>query len=205
MYNSRTQISTTNGLPIELANSGKVDGVRYLTEKEGCVNKWSIKITPNGVYFIDDLNYSINVLQGSSLSRLSEELGFSQWCKDNIVPYKLWTINNGGFRTYYDRILNDVYFSYGNKSLVYSEKLGQFMSFMDYPSSYAMDNIDDTFISFNFEHPSNIDSKVILFLVSKFETSKLIKFSQPKNIFSKDVDKEKSKTPRFIFLNEVQR
>lgn len=149
MYNSRTQISTTNGLPIELANSGKVDGVRYLTDKEGCVNKWSIKITPNGVYFIDDLNYAINLLQGSSLKRLSEELGFSQWCKDNIIPYKLWTIDNGGFRTYYDRILNDVYFTYGDKSLVYSEKLGQFMTFMDYPSNYAMDNLNDTFISFN--------------------------------------------------------
>lgn len=147
MFNSRTQISTTNGMPIELANSGKVDGVRYLTDKEGCVNKWSIKVTPGGLYFIDDLNYSINVIAGSSIKRLSEELGFSQWCKDNIIPYKGWDINNGGFITSYDRIQNDVYFSSLNKSLVYSEKLGQFMSFMDYPSSYVLDNIDDKFIS----------------------------------------------------------
>lgn len=149
LFNSRSQLSTTNGMPIELGNSGKVDGVRYFTNKQGCINKWSIIETPYGLYFIDDLNYSINRLNGQSFDNLTDNLGFAQWAKDNIIPYKKWNINNNGFRSYYDRILNDVYFTFNDKSLVYSEKLNQFMSFIDYPSSYVLDNINDKFLSFN--------------------------------------------------------
>lgn len=56
LYNSRTPLSSTDGIPIELANSGKVDGKRYLSDKIGCTNKWSIRETPNGIYFIDDIS-----------------------------------------------------------------------------------------------------------------------------------------------------
>lgn len=42
LYNENMQISSTEGVPIEIANSGKVNGKRYLSDKVGCTNKWSI-------------------------------------------------------------------------------------------------------------------------------------------------------------------
>ena len=54
LYNENTQISTTEGVPVEIANSGKVQGKRYISDKIGCTNKWSICETPNGIYFVLD-------------------------------------------------------------------------------------------------------------------------------------------------------
>ena len=46
LYNEQTQISTQAGVPIEIANSGKVTGYRSISNQVGCSNKWSICQTP---------------------------------------------------------------------------------------------------------------------------------------------------------------
>ena len=55
LFNSRVQIPTSDGMPIEISNGLKVDGKRYISNTIGCNNKWSIKETPSGLYFIDNI------------------------------------------------------------------------------------------------------------------------------------------------------
>ena len=133
MFNSNIQLASTSGVPIELANSGKVDGVRYISNVEGAVNPWTIKPGLTGVYFVDDINHSLDKLGGNGIERLSETKGFSDFVH-----------RNHEFRTtWYDNDKKDVHFVTGDKTLCYSEKLGEFTSIYDYGRANIAFNVGD--------------------------------------------------------------
>lgn len=143
LFNSRTQLSTTNGVPIEIANSGKVDGKRYITENIGCQNKWSICTTSNGIYFIDDITKGIYLFNGK-LDNLSDRLGFHSWINSKSTGINIWNPKDfKGFVTYYDKVNGDVFFISKEECLAFSEPLGQFTSFYSYENSPYFFNIED--------------------------------------------------------------
>ena len=143
LFNSRSQIATTEGVPIELANTGKVDGKRYLSDNIGCVNKWSITNTPNGLYFIDNINRAIMKFNGQ-FDNLSDRLGFRQWAKLEFNDLKHWHPKRGMvYSTHYDRITNDVLFISDINCLGFSEPLGQFSSFYSYEKVPFVANLED--------------------------------------------------------------
>lgn len=150
LFNSRTQLSTEEGVPIEIANSGKVEGKRYLTEKYGCLNKWSITEGKAALYFVDNITKAFCAFNGS-IENLSLKLHFSSWFRahNNMSPWNPKENNN--FRTFYDRVHNDVYIlseDSEHPALVYNEGLGAFTSFFDYHDVDFMANIEDEFVSF---------------------------------------------------------
>lgn len=144
LYNENVAIASTEGVPIELANSGKVQGKRYISNTIGCSNKWSMVTTPSGVYFMDSHNKNIYLFNGQ-LNNLSGSLGFNSWCKENIPsPSVLWNPSSfGNFVTYYDRINQDVLFINAGTALAYSEKFGTFTSFYDYGGAPYFANLGD--------------------------------------------------------------
>lgn len=142
LFNSRTQLSSADGVPIEIANSGKVDGKRYIATNLGCANKWSINETSNGIYFADKENNSVYLFNGQ-FSSLTDKFGFRKWLGDQ-TPY----FNN--FRTYCDKNNSDIYFNVNNgnsssQCLCFSEFLNQFTSFMSYTDVDSMFNIGSDF------------------------------------------------------------
>lgn len=147
LFNSRVQIPTSDGVPIEITNGLKVQGKRYINNYTGCSNKWSITETPSGIYFIDNSTDSINLYNGQ-ITSLSDNLGFSKWMKDNSNQ-SVWNLSDfNNFITYYDKANSDVYFVGKDQCLCYSETLGQFTSFMSYENVYPMFNVANKFYSF---------------------------------------------------------
>lgn len=152
LYNTRTQISTTQGVPIEIANSNQVDGKRYITDKAGCLNKWSIVETSKGIYFIDNINSSISLFNGNVAS-ISDAKGFKNWIGQNTVT-DIWNPEDfGNYISFWDRKNDDVYFIGGDSKgqlnvLCYNEMLNQFTSFFDYGNVPMMVNLEDHFIAF---------------------------------------------------------
>ena len=144
LYNENTQISTTEGVPVEIANSGKVQGKRYLSDTIGCSNKWSISITPSGLYFIDSIGKSIYMFNGQ-LANLSTSLGFNSWCKTHIeASASSWNpVDFGDFRTVYDRQNQELLFINKEYALGYSEKSGVFTSFYSYEASPWLMELED--------------------------------------------------------------
>ena len=146
MYNSYAQIPTAQGIPVELANSGRVEGKRYLYNNAGCINKWSIIERDNSIYFIDDIAGSINALTPQLVS-LSDTKGFKTWI-NQTASQNIWNpLDYKNVRGFYDKSLNDVYWSSGDYCLVYSELLGQFMSFMPYKSTPMIENFNGHLVS----------------------------------------------------------
>jgi len=132
-FNNRTQISTEQGLPIELANSGKVQGVSYITTMYGCKNKHSIVNTKTGIYFIDDNNQAFMNISKEGIKDISTSAGMSVWFKKNIVFGSKWIGGelNNGFVCKYDEKFGDIYIMNNNNCIVYNELLQTFTSFFD--------------------------------------------------------------------------
>ena len=146
LYNENTQLSTTAGVPIEIANSGKVNGKRYVSETVGCANKWSIIESPYGLYFMDSNNASINLYNGQ-LSDLTSKYGFNSWAR-KLMNKESWKPSFNTFRTFYDRNSKDVYFVNKDIALNFSETMNQFTSFISYENTPAMFNVANKFYAF---------------------------------------------------------
>lgn len=156
LFNSRVQIPTTDGVPIEISNGYKVDGSRLLSGNIGCSNKWTTTTTTTGIYFLDPNTDSLYIFNGQ-LANLSEDRGMNWWVRQNHTD-KVWCPidygrNLNGVRTFYDNKYGDVYFTPGptlleqSDALCYSEQLGQFTSLMSYGGTQAMFNFADGFYS----------------------------------------------------------
>ena len=123
LFNSRVQIPASDGVPIEISNSYKVDGHRYISDGIGCINKWTISNTPSGLYFIDSKNNHLCHI-GEGLQDITTMHNMTSWfnnIKDNEIAYTL-----------HDNINNDLYLFTNKEALCYSEILSQFTSFMSY-------------------------------------------------------------------------
>ena len=153
LYNERVQLSTTSGVPVELANSEKVQGKEYLTETVGCQNKWSIAATPFGLYFMDSYNKTINRLS-QGIEDLTNTFGFNSWAENNMET-GIWDADRnteGAYRAFYDGNNKDVFFvgSHSeNDCLVFSESLNQFTSFYSWGRAMDMFNVNDGLYAFS--------------------------------------------------------
>ena len=144
LYNEQTQITSTEGVPIEIANSGKVQGKRYFSNTVGCSNKYSITVTPSGIYFMDSNNKSIYMFNGQ-LANLSTAGGFNSWAKKNI-PAKYRggeLLASDDFVSYYDQLNQEILFINNTEALAFSEKFNCFTSFYDYGGAPYFCNLDD--------------------------------------------------------------
>lgn len=130
LFNSRVQIPASDGVPIEISNSYKVDGYRYLSDGTGCSkeSKKTIQTTPAGIYFIDSTSTNLYHI-GEGITDVSTAHNMTTWFKQNTVK-----------NTVYDNINHDLYLVSNITALCYSEVLGQFVSFMDYAGIAFMES-----------------------------------------------------------------
>ena len=122
-YNEKTQIATSEGVPIEIANSGKVDGKYYLYDNIGCQDQKTIAKSPSGVYFIDNINKSLFILGNNGLADLSVTGGMKSWALANI---------DDNWWTYYDVNTQEVLFTNEIEALAYSDSMKKFNAFLGY-------------------------------------------------------------------------
>ena len=142
-YNEKYTITTTQGVPVEIANSGKVDGYTIIDEYSGTKNKWNIVKTPEGIIFIDTLDKKIKRYNGENIEPLTTSKGFSVWANKNIYNAEEWypTVlkeQSPNYTVYYDSNTEDVYFLYkfydysGGLGLAYNNDIQKFSSFYPY-------------------------------------------------------------------------
>lgn len=139
-YNENVQISSDQGVPIEILNSGKVTGKRYISNTIGTHNKWAICETPDGIIFKDDNSKGLYLFD-SKVSNLSDKLGFSSYIR-SIASTNIWASDSfANSILYYDTQEGDVLIINRNDSVALSLKLGAFSSFYDYNNSPYFVNI----------------------------------------------------------------
>lgn len=158
LYNSRSQMVTSDSgnqsIPVELANTGKVEGKAYMTTGVGCSDRASIITTPTGIYFLDKDRNSLFMWGPGGLTDMTDKFSFRSWV-DQIDFSKSWDpINYKGMKAFYDDTNGDVYFvtESPNSTVCYSELLGNFSSFYDYEKTQEMFSINGRFFSIRDEN-----------------------------------------------------
>ena len=136
LFNSRVQIPTSDGTPVEITNNYKVDGTRPISDVVGCQDKWAIAKSPVGLYFVDSSTDTLYLYNGQ-LQDMSTQLGGKSWMR-NYHAKEQWNPNStSAIRLSYDPKNKDLYLSPtsdndNENTLCYSEQLGQFTSLMSY-------------------------------------------------------------------------
>lgn len=156
LYNSRVQINTSDGVPIEIANSAKLQDKQYLSDSIGCQNKWAIKSTPQGIYFVDTYNgelYKINDKGITSISQNKFKNYFTQ-LSSNIWSPSLWNYENSSdfidsIKLEYDSTTYDLYIVSRDTALAYNELLNEFTSFYNYGSTLYWINLNNKSLQIN--------------------------------------------------------
>ena len=120
LFNSRVQIPASDGIPIEISNSAKVDGYRYISEGVGIDNPKRVCKANAGLYFVDNISKNLYAITDSMMD-VSTSKGMSSWFKTASAP-----------TLHYDSINKDLYIVTNSECLCYSELLGQFTSFYSY-------------------------------------------------------------------------
>ncbi len=137
----RVQVQGSDGISVELGTGRTLAEYKYLTTNSGSINKWGILSIESGIYYLDALNKSFNVI-GSEFKGLSDTEGFHKYFLDNIELESL-KIDNPilyrGVSLGWDKVTNDIYlslFKSNNTKITLAYNLAQgFSSFYDYHSS----------------------------------------------------------------------
>ena len=150
LYNSRVQINTSDGVPIEIANSSKLQDKQYLSDSIGCQNKWAIKSTPSGIYFVNTYNSELYKINDKGITSISQNKFKNYFTKlsSNVWSPSLWNYNNAkdfidSIKLEYDSTTSDLYIINKDTALAYNELLGEFTSFYDYGSVLYWINLED--------------------------------------------------------------
>lgn len=133
-YNLKSALTTYEGVPLQMGNTGKVSGYTKVTSDIGCHNKWAICLTDSGLFFIDSYRKALYMMSSNTApTNVSQESYFSTWFKDNINT-NIWDplYNKDSYRLNYDESTQDLYIINDDTCLLYNIKLKTFTSFMDY-------------------------------------------------------------------------
>lgn len=133
LYNDRVQIQPSDGVPIEIANSGKVSGIRTIDDTIGMQNPFGICKGEKTIYFIDGDNPGLYGFNGQQIQNISTPNKMFQWHKSNNLGIE-WTPkynpDKSGIRLAYDYRFNDLYYlpNDNRSALNYSALLGTYIS-----------------------------------------------------------------------------
>lgn len=143
LYNENVQVSSEAGIPIEIANSGKVQGYRLINDI-GCSNKWAMCSSINSLFFIDDINKGLYMFSSEGMKSLSDSQGFRTYMVKNLQDFSIWNpVDFSNYVMYYDTYNNDVLIINDTECLSYNSLISQFSSFYSYENTPYVSNLSN--------------------------------------------------------------
>lgn len=140
LYNENVVINTDSIQSLGLASSDKISGVQLITNTYGCLNKWSIGIYNNVLYFNDDLNNKIMSFS-DGFSILNESLGI-ETLNGRILKNNVW--NPADFcntKLNIDKYSKDIHYTSSDIDISLNTAIGEFMSLFSYENVSYMETV----------------------------------------------------------------
>lgn len=128
-FNSRVQIAASDGIPIELANSNKLDTVITFDKEHGLSTIDHLVNTSSGIFFLDNKTKCLCTLanrQILNLSYINNVVSYYEKNKDNFDYLQLL----------YDEEKRELYTLTPENSLLYSVNFGSFVGTFNYNWQY---------------------------------------------------------------------
>lgn len=140
-YNTQHQVTTTQGLPIELSSSDNVTGYQTLFDDMGIVDAHHIAETAGGLVFLDSNTKQLYCL-GQQLANLIKSAGMNSWFQQ--LTLRSWSpLTFGSPIIQYDAINREILIITKTQCLVYSFDTQTFTSFYSYENTPYVINFKD--------------------------------------------------------------
>lgn len=140
----RVQVQGSDGINIQLGTGQLFDSYEYIATDTGTLNKASVVVSPQGIYYYDNHNKSFNVFKGG-VQGLSDVKGMHTYFLNN-VSFNDIKFNNPllkfGITSCYDYLNNEVLMTFLQSeqesfTIAYNEVMDTFTSLYSYlPSIY---------------------------------------------------------------------
>jgi hypothetical protein len=137
----RVQLSPSDSIAIELGLGSVLNNYQYINTNSGCDDFNGVVSTSSAIYYGDRIRRTINIIEGSTVSGLSDTLGMSQYVKGYDTDMEFKPNYSLGFNP----ITDDVMFTIQRQSsdgsgsfetLVYDEGIKRFTSILDLPAAF---------------------------------------------------------------------
>lgn len=141
LYNENVVINTDNIQNLGLASGDKISGTQLLTNTYGCLNKWSIGMSDNVLYFNDDLNNKIMSFSGEGFSVLNESLGIDT-LNGKLLKKNIWNpVDFLNTKLNIDKYSKDVHYTTNEIDISLNTAIGSFMSLLSYENVTYMEQL----------------------------------------------------------------
>ncbi len=160
-FNSKSLIESSTGNPISVyfQETLRLQHNTYFSRTVGTLNKWSVIVAKNGIYWIDDTLKSFYRFPADNNSMtpldLSLSMGFKSWSNNTFgIDNTSWTsnifINSNNIKSFkanYDYKNNDIYWANKDICINFNELFNSFVSFYSYNNIPYIFNYKDNVYS----------------------------------------------------------
>ena len=131
LYNENVVINTDSVQSLGLASTDKITGSQLITNTYGCLNKWSIGIYNNVLFFNDDLNNKL-LAYSNDFAFLNETLNI-ETLNPKILKKEVWNpVSWGNTKLNIDNLAKDVHYTGSNIDIALNQSIGHFTSLYSY-------------------------------------------------------------------------
>jgi hypothetical protein len=147
LYNENVVINTDSVQSLSLASTDKISGTTLISNSIGCLNKWSIGIYNNNVYFNDDLNNKIMAYNGEFMA-LNETLGI-ETLNSKTLKKTVWNpVDFNNTKLNIDAIVKDVHYTGIDIDIALNPFIGSFTSLYSYEAIPYIECIGNYSVAF---------------------------------------------------------
>lgn len=146
LYKENVVISTDSIKSLGLASSENISGTQLITNTYGCMNKWSVGIYDNILYFNDDINNKI-VAYSEGFTPINESLGI-ETLNDMFIKKNVWNpVDFGNTKINIDKYSKDIHYTGNSIDISYNPSIGAFVSLYSYDNVSYIETIGNISIA----------------------------------------------------------
>jgi hypothetical protein len=137
----RVQVSASDSIAIELGLGSVLNNYQYINTNSGCDDFNGVISTSAATYYGDRIRRTINIIEGATVSGLSDTLGMSQYVKGFDTDMTFKPNYSLGFNMITDDVLFTIQRQSGDgfgsfETLMYDEGIKKFTSILDLPAAF---------------------------------------------------------------------
>lgn len=137
----RVQLNPTDSIAIELGLGSVLNNYQYINTNSGCDDFNGIISTSSAIYYGDRIRRTINIIEGNTVSGLSDTLGISQYIKGYDTDQLFKPVYTAGFNPITDDVFFTIQRQSGNglgsfETIVFDEGIKKFTSVLDLSSAF---------------------------------------------------------------------
>lgn len=160
LYDENVVINTDSVQSLGLASTDKITGSQLITNSYGCMNKWSIGIFGNALFFNDDLNRKI-IAFSNDFTVLNESLNIEN-LNSKLLKNKVWNpVSFENTKINIDKYSKDIHYTGNDIDIAFNQTIGNYTSLYSYENIPYIDTLGEFSIAIRNINKNNSEVHIL--------------------------------------------